>query len=100
MVRKNYRIVKTVNVCTMAFLPDCGLLQSKVGRSVAKISQRSDRNKITLKTIENSVMVSEKLYRITLRWLDTVFQGQYLPSFSINYVAINKVFEKLPLQLN
>ena len=26
-----------------------------------------------------------------LRWLDTVFQGQYLPSFSINYVAINKV---------
>ena len=26
-----------------------------------------------------------------LRWLDTVFQGQYLPSVSINYVAINKV---------
>ena len=26
-----------------------------------------------------------------LRWLDTVFQGQYLPSLSINYVAINKV---------
>ena len=34
-----------------------------------------------------------------LRWLDTVFQGQYLPSLSINYVAINKVFEKLPPQL-
>ena len=26
-----------------------------------------------------------------LRWLDTVFQGQYLPSLSISYVAINKV---------
>ena len=24
-----------------------------------------------------------------LRWLDTVFQGQYLPSLSINYVAKN-----------
>ena len=34
-----------------------------------------------------------------LGWLDTVFQGQYLPSLSINYVAINKVLEKLPLQL-
>ena len=27
---------------------------------------------------------------VALRWLDTVFQGQYLPSLSINYVAINK----------
>ena len=34
-----------------------------------------------------------------LRWLDTVFQGQYLPSLSINYVAINKDCEKLPPQL-
>ena len=34
-----------------------------------------------------------------LRWLDTVFQGQYLPSLSINYVAINKVLEKMPPQL-
>ena len=36
---------------------------------------------------------------VRLRWLDTVFQGQYLPSLSINYVAINKVLEKLPPQL-
>ena len=34
-----------------------------------------------------------------LRWLDTVFHGQYLPSLSINYVAINKVLQKLPSQL-
>ena len=33
-----------------------------------------------------------------LRWLDTVFEGQYLPSLSINCVAINKDLEKLPLQ--
>ena len=35
----------------------------------------------------------------SLRWLDTVFQGQYLPSLSIKYVAIGKVLEKLPPQL-
>ena len=34
----------------------------------------------------------------TLRWLDTVFQGQYLPCVSINYVAINKDLEKLAPQ--
>ena len=34
-----------------------------------------------------------------LRWLDTVFQGQYLPSLGINYVAINKDLEKWPTQL-
>ena len=42
----------------------------------------------------------ERGYLLTqLRWLDTVFQGQYLPSLSINYVAINKVLKKLPPQL-
>ena len=34
-----------------------------------------------------------------LWWLDTVFQGQYLPSLKINYVAINKDLEKLPPQV-
>ena len=28
------------------------------------------------------------------KWLDTAFQGRYLPSLSINYVAINKHLEK------
>ena len=37
--------------------------------------------------------------KLCLWWLDTVFQGQYLPSLSINYVAIKKVLEKLPPQL-
>ena len=43
--------------------------------------------------------VSSGLIAVTdrgLRWLDTVFQSQYLPSLSINYVAINKDCEKLP----
>ena len=35
--------------------------------------------------------------RVTLasgeRWLDTVFQGQYLQSLSINYVAIKKIWK-------
>ena len=29
-----------------------------------------------------------------LRWLDWIFLGGYLPSLSINYVAMNKVMEK------
>ena len=33
-----------------------------------------------------------------LRWLYTVFQGQYPPSVSINYVAINKGLAKLTSQ--
>ena len=35
----------------------------------------------------------------SLRWLDTVCQGQYLPSLSVNYDAINKDLEKLTPQL-
>ena len=38
------------------------------------------------------------LFRV-LRWLDTVFRGQYLPSLSINHVAISNVWEKLTPQL-
>ena len=33
------------------------------------------------------------------KWLDTVFQGQYRPSLSINYVAINEHLKKLPPQM-
>ena len=33
------------------------------------------------------------------RWPDTVFQRQYLPSLSINYVAIKMDLEKLSPQL-
>ena len=36
---------------------------------------------------------------VVLRWLGTGFQGQYLPSLSINFVAMNKDLEKLPPQL-
>ena len=41
--------------------------------------------------------LSSKMVR--LRWLDIVFQGQYLPSLSVNCVAINKDLEKLTPQL-
>ena len=43
--------------------------------------------------------VREHYLGVILRWLDTAFQSQYLPSLSINFVAINKVLEKLPPQL-
>ena len=45
----------------------------------------------------NTTRNFQKLPRV--RWLDTVFRGQYLPSLSINYVAINKDLEKLSPQL-
>ena len=35
-----------------------------------------------------------------LRWHERVFQGQYLPSLNINYVANNKDLEKLPLLIS
>ena len=34
-----------------------------------------------------------------LRWLDIVFEGQYLLRLSVNYIAINKDLEKLIPQL-
>ena len=37
--------------------------------------------------------------KINLSLFERVFRGQYFPSLSINYVAINKDLEKLPLQL-
>ena len=40
-------------------------------------------------------LFEQKVREILIRWLDTGFQGQYLPSLSIDYVAINNVLEKL-----
>ena len=37
--------------------------------------------------------------KVKLRWLDTVFQGQYLPSLSVNFVAMSKDLKKLTPQL-
>ena len=39
-------------------------------------------------------------FSLTFKCLDTVFLDQYLASLSINYVAINKHFEKLPPNLH
>ena len=45
-------------------------------------------------------LVYDPVSHAVLRWLDTtVFQGQYLPSLSVNYVAIHKDLEKMPPQL-
>ena len=53
------------------------------------------RSQVWIKLIEIGLTVASKACT-HLRWLDTVFQGQYLQSLSMNYVAINKVLEKLP----
>ena len=44
----------------------------------------------TIKQLMNSAFVGYE----ELRWLDWIFWGGYLPSFSINYVAMNKDIEK------
>ena len=46
-----------------------------------------------VKTYRNGIAV------VALRWLDTVFQGQFFLSLRIKYITINNDFEKLPLQL-
>ena len=45
------------------------------------------------------VVMLHEMKNKALRWLDIVFQSQYLPSLSVNYVAINKDLEKLTPQL-
>ena len=49
--------------------------------------------------VKATEIISSDKYVLCLRWLDIVFQGQYLPSLSVNYVAINKDLEKLTPQL-
>ena len=48
------------------------------------------------KTVERKLGPCSKIGRTGIwKWLDTVFQSQYLPSLSINYVATNKHLEKI-----
>ena len=48
------------------------------------------------KTVERKLGPCNKIGRTGIwKWLDTVFQSQYLPSLSINYVATNKNLEKI-----
>ena len=56
-------------------------------------------NKQNITNYKKNADIEEGTRVTHLRWLDTVFKGQYLPSLSINFVAINKVLEKLPPQL-
>ena len=56
--------------------------------------------KEVIRRLKNHILVTWPATNLLiLRWLDTVFQGQYLPSLSVNYVAINKDLEKLTPQL-
>lgn len=62
----------------------------KLGRMVDKILRQKD----------TFLFILTCDYMISVRWLDAVFQGQYVPNLSINCVAINKDLEKLPPQSN
>ena len=47
-------------------------------------------------TVERKLGPCNKIGRTGIwKWLDTVFQSQYLPSLSINFVATNKDLEKI-----
>ena len=48
------------------------------------------------KKITRAILYNNMGHTGIWRWLDTVFQGQYLLSLSVNYVTINKHLEKLP----
>ena len=81
------------------------LFIDKMPASIKGKSVKYNFSKLCLVLVLNKKALVEPLYicmetgRSRLRWLDTVFQGQYLPSLSINYVALNKELEKLPPQL-
>ena len=66
-------------------------------KGVKKVKKIKNEFKVEM---ENQKQFEERLEKLgyKVRWLNTVFQGQYLPSLSIN-VTINKVLEKLPPQL-
>ena len=92
-----------------------GVFPSKLKKAkVVPVYKNDDKNEpgnyraISLLSIFNRIFEKLKYHRlksfrgkydILLRWLDRVFQDQYIPSLSINYVAIKKFLEKLPPQL-
>ena len=48
------------------------------------------------RTVERKLGPCDKIGRTGIwKWLDKVFQSQYLPSLSINFVATNKHLEKI-----
>ena len=53
----------------------------------------------TLDNLIETGVINLAYVRSSLSWLDRVFQGQYLPTLSIDYVVINKDLEKLSAQL-
>ena len=51
------------------------------------------------KTVNSLQIKIHEVYIKPLKWLDTVFWSEYLPRFSVYYVAISKDLEKLTPQL-
>ena len=70
--------------------------EPKLPRDILKLS----KNKSFYFRLRFGAIYSvSKTKKYLLRWLDIVFQSQYLPSLSANYVAINKDLETLTPQL-
>ena len=99
---KNHSQINCRNQCLQLlihlFFTNCRHAQKVLGSLLSNYFERKKnklRNKrTTKKQTKIKPFVQFRLFLqpgCCLRWLDTVFQGQYLPSFSINYVAINKV---------
>ena len=42
-----------------------------------------------------TTLATRFFYDLDLRWLNTIFQGNYPPSLSINYIAIKQSFGKI-----
>ena len=58
-----------------------------------------DGRLIELTTMEKLLLERQKGGRDRLRWLDWIFLGGYLPSLSINYVAMSEDMRKRLPQL-
>ena len=60
----------------------------------------SERKRHSTQTPHQSGTGLERVYnKLALRWLDWIFLGGYLPSLSINYVAMSKDMGKRLPQL-
>ena len=71
-----------------------------INQKKIEINRKQERARILMdEFVREAEATCQGKNKDILRWLDTVFQGQYLPSLRIIYVAINKVLEKLPPQL-
>ena len=95
--QKMHFIAISLNVFSTKALIRDSILTSPTGDRTTTSHRHLTNTKVQPATCNERKYID---FSLTLKCLDTVFLDQYLPSLSINYVAINKHFEKLPPRLH